>query len=165
MRGQRRTHHARARFTGFPLSFQAAQQILATRKTVTTTCGVDYDSMSTKSGVGLTRFPTRCSEVGGLGVKRLSVNKFSRSEPGTQLHNLKSRHLKSKDMGGSMRCEHCKGTGAVPRAATATDRPLVQSIPCPECNGSGFGHCCDGICEQADFEEWSVRTLSGDSKD
>jgi hypothetical protein len=59
-----------------------------------------------------------------------------------------------------MRCEACHGRGAVPvtggrrfspdavgGAVLAADDATVE-LPCPECNGSGFSHCCDGICAQ-----------------
>lgn len=42
-----------------------------------------------------------------------------------------------------MRCEHCRGTGVDP---STTGFILPHS--CPDCNGSGIAHCCDGIREQ-----------------
>lgn len=37
-------------------------------------------------------------------------------------------------------CPKCK-------AQTCNSRCCVTA-PCPDCNGSGVAHCCDGICEQ-----------------
>jgi hypothetical protein len=69
-----------------------------------------------------------------------------------------------------MRCEECHGEGTVPANFIQTDRALtpeqiqalrrkweqvsrglvprasaeVFRIPCPECGGCGFAHCCEG---------------------
>lgn len=43
-----------------------------------------------------------------------------------------------------MRCETCKDSpfpGHVPRRLSAISGGYV---PCPDCNGSGQQHCCDG---------------------
>lgn len=60
-----------------------------------------------------------------------------------------------------MRCGRCKGSGEIgypPQFVEVqpvgsmfvrkvmTHRGLI--VPCPDCGGSGIGHCCDGICEQ-----------------
>jgi DnaJ-class molecular chaperone len=65
-----------------------------------------------------------------------------------------------------MRCRTCDGAGIVAAGAVVFDqhtnaagdvvvsarmffpRGPVQHGPCPDCNGSGVGHCCDGICAQ-----------------
>lgn len=48
-----------------------------------------------------------------------------------------------------MRCERCKGTGRItrPQPVSYGKMTVVQQIPCPctDCNGSGIGHCCDGL--------------------
>lgn len=40
-----------------------------------------------------------------------------------------------------MRCETCAGDGYKIHQG-------IGAIPCPSCNGSGVGHCCDGLREQ-----------------
>lgn len=55
-----------------------------------------------------------------------------------------------------MRCERCQGKGLVVKLGpsmrhTFQDGTEIQtadfssSVPCPDCGGSGFSHCCDGI--------------------
>jgi hypothetical protein len=43
------------------------------------------------------------------------------------------------------RCQACRGVGLV----EALVKPwLLDVIPCPECGGSGWEHCCEGLREQ-----------------
>ena len=53
-----------------------------------------------------------------------------------------------------MRCDTCHGSG---RIAAANSQALgaekaapagLSELPCPDCDGCGIAHCCDGICEQ-----------------
>jgi hypothetical protein len=46
-----------------------------------------------------------------------------------------------------MICETCHGAGIILERSTAIQPP--EPRPCPECAGSGIGHCCDGLAEQA----------------
>lgn len=46
-----------------------------------------------------------------------------------------------------MRCDACHGVGKV-RPRESEGQRAGPDVPCPECNGSGFAHCCDGMCEQ-----------------
>jgi DnaJ-class molecular chaperone len=50
-----------------------------------------------------------------------------------------------------MRCETCHGTGyrCEARMIPGTQTPAYYlNQPCPDCNGTGEAHCCDGIVEQ-----------------
>ena len=48
-----------------------------------------------------------------------------------------------------MRCEKCQGAGKVKGIACLhTGQNIKVEMPCLECNGTGDGHCCDGLCEQ-----------------
>jgi RecJ-like exonuclease len=54
-----------------------------------------------------------------------------------------------------MRCESCHGTGRdfSERARTQASEGNAAELtaaerPCPDCQGSGIAHCCDGMCEQ-----------------
>ena len=49
-----------------------------------------------------------------------------------------------------MICETCYGTGLI-----------RQIIPCHECGGHGVIHCCDGLCEQPEPEEY--REIGGEA--
>lgn len=56
-----------------------------------------------------------------------------------------------------MRCERCHGEGLikVERAIEHTRYPFaaegiemvryMDKEPCPDCGGTGIGHCCDGL--------------------
>ena len=63
-----------------------------------------------------------------------------------------------------MRCEACHGRGAVrvtrvplvfpcllDALQVAADGTAIE-LSCPECDGSGIAHCCDGICAQPPTE-------------
>ena len=44
-----------------------------------------------------------------------------------------------------MQCETCLGTGVVLRRLfTGADPGRLVPRPCPECDGSGLAHCCEG---------------------
>jgi hypothetical protein len=53
-----------------------------------------------------------------------------------------------------MRCETCHGSGRISAlhsqaiAETAMAPAGLSELPCPDCDGCGIAHCCDGICEQ-----------------
>jgi hypothetical protein len=62
-----------------------------------------------------------------------------------------------------MRCERCHGLGRVlvdnhgaggaafwfgAALPVSADGAGIEAL-CPECNGSGIAHCCDGLCAQA----------------
>jgi hypothetical protein len=51
-----------------------------------------------------------------------------------------------------MICEICFGLGEVliDKAGKVVSRlaDAALLVPCPDCGGSGFGYCCDGICAQ-----------------
>ena len=65
-----------------------------------------------------------------------------------------------------MRCEACHGRGTI--SVTRREQPpgllslggasqvsadgSAIELTCPECNGSGIAHCCDGICAQPQTE-------------
>jgi DnaJ-class molecular chaperone len=58
-----------------------------------------------------------------------------------------------------MRCDACHGEGKLKQRVsegpgTGADLPNLE-LPCPECNGSGFAHCCDGICAQPEDQRSS----------
>lgn len=57
-----------------------------------------------------------------------------------------------------MVCEFCHGTGKilVPRMNIA-----MGYDPCPECNGTGLQHCCEGLCEQPD--DWPDNPVEADT--
>ena len=52
-----------------------------------------------------------------------------------------------------MRCSKCEGYGMIRYPARDGD---YNEEPCPDCNGSGIIHCCEG--EQTQGEEKSVGT-------
>lgn len=52
-----------------------------------------------------------------------------------------------------MKCERCQGRGRIVTAKGRwrtydCDVEYEASEPCPDCNGSGQAHCCDGLREQ-----------------
>jgi hypothetical protein len=54
-----------------------------------------------------------------------------------------------------MRCDTCHGSGRISAAhsqvtggETAMAPAGLTELPCPDCDGCGIAHCCDGICEQ-----------------
>jgi len=50
-----------------------------------------------------------------------------------------------------MKCETCHGWGWTIKATHYFQRErgvLAERVPCPDCNGSGTGYCCDGLREQ-----------------
>ena len=47
-----------------------------------------------------------------------------------------------------MRCERCQGLGWVIELGD-----MIGGKPCPECNGGGIAHCCDGLREQPENED------------
>lgn len=54
-----------------------------------------------------------------------------------------------------MRCQDCHGKGEVwvynwPGVAASVKPARWVKIPCTECGGSGFTHCCEGERVQAD---------------
>lgn len=50
-----------------------------------------------------------------------------------------------------MRCDRCKGSGCGPREWLSVMGGVMWQVgPCPDCNGSGISHCCDGLCAQPD---------------
>lgn len=56
----------------------------------------------------------------------------------------KLAHLRSLPGDGKMRCEECQGFGTVKPYDKGADVPKDAIVPCPECNGTGFAHCCEG---------------------
>jgi len=48
-----------------------------------------------------------------------------------------------------MRCETCKGTGKTEhRSCFIAGLAYTHSmLPCPDCGGTGFAHCCEGLRE------------------
>lgn len=55
-----------------------------------------------------------------------------------------------------MICERCHGTGKIARYVPGDGEVIAgkacEVVPCPECNGSGLQHCCEGLCEQPEKE-------------
>jgi hypothetical protein len=56
-----------------------------------------------------------------------------------------------------MMCEICHGEGVI-HPTTVRDgfpvRPeLYEPVPCPDCGGQRFQHCCDGLKAQPKPEE------------
>jgi DnaJ-class molecular chaperone len=51
-----------------------------------------------------------------------------------------------------MKCERCKGKGMIATGLFDGEHFYTDEEPCPECDGSGFSHCCEGICEQPESE-------------
>jgi hypothetical protein len=50
-----------------------------------------------------------------------------------------------------MICETCRWTsrpGFVPAPRRDQQADQCDMMPCPNCGGQGFAHCCDGLCEQ-----------------
>jgi hypothetical protein len=43
------------------------------------------------------------------------------------------------------------------REAARDCADAVLLVSCPDCGGSGFGHCCDGICAQPELAAEGVR--------
>jgi hypothetical protein len=43
------------------------------------------------------------------------------------------------------RCQACRGIGLVEMLVRSW---LLDVVPCPECGGSGWEHCCEGLREQ-----------------
>lgn len=54
-----------------------------------------------------------------------------------------------------MRCETCQGSGE----RRVISGEFVGWRPCPDCNGFGVSHCCDGLQEQPETSEETVRRL------
>lgn len=55
-----------------------------------------------------------------------------------------------------MKCPECQG----PHGQAWTTYSY-----CPTCGGTGFIHCCEGLCEQPEEEEYgTVRTEDADKK-
>ena len=53
-----------------------------------------------------------------------------------------------------MRCETCQGDGLVSGNWTGEQRNNSYR-PCPNCNGTGLQHCCEGVCAQPEEEDGS----------
>lgn len=58
-----------------------------------------------------------------------------------------------------MRCQRCRGGGKTVETTVLSQQTLPgnglqitqrmsRMVPCPDCNGSGQTHCCDGLCAQ-----------------
>jgi len=51
-----------------------------------------------------------------------------------------------------MKCERCQGTGKIELGYHIFDEWGIYRIwpsePCPDCNGNGQQHCCDGLQAQ-----------------
>ena len=56
-----------------------------------------------------------------------------------QASRAASRLAVAADLGAKMKCEFCQGRGR------GFDETRVVSWPCPECNGTGLQHCCEGL--------------------
>jgi hypothetical protein len=57
-----------------------------------------------------------------------------------------------------MLCETCRWSGRpgfVRVAQNVEPNDRCELIPCPDCGGQGIAHCCDGLCEQPNFEQLS----------
>jgi hypothetical protein len=56
-----------------------------------------------------------------------------------------------------MRCEKCQGEGFILRPPDQRGLDVSQRLqiiwPCPDCNGCGIGHCCDGLRAQREEPE------------
>jgi DnaJ-class molecular chaperone len=56
-----------------------------------------------------------------------------------------------------MRCERCQGSDhvVIVRATETGEWMQTELIaqPCPECNGSGVAHCCEGERPQPEREK------------
>ena len=56
-----------------------------------------------------------------------------------------------------MRCEYCHGLGKL-LARNGIDFPFSPELSstvaykCPECDGSGFGYCCEGLKNEPEGE-------------
>lgn len=62
-----------------------------------------------------------------------------------------------------MRCGRCEGTGRiaeVKRLRRSDEWMQGPWMPCPDCNGSGQAHCCDGLCAQPE-ENGFAAALTG----
>jgi DnaJ-class molecular chaperone len=44
-----------------------------------------------------------------------------------------------------MICETCQGKGFVKPSDKGADVPKDAIVPCGECGGTGFAHCCEGL--------------------
>lgn len=51
-----------------------------------------------------------------------------------------------------MICRTCHGTGRKSFADLPGAELVPSPLPCPECGGSGFTHCCEGDQVQPDRE-------------
>ena len=53
-----------------------------------------------------------------------------------------------------MICETCIGIGEILidgyGMPVSRLRDAIMMVPCPDCDGSGITHCCDGLREQPD---------------
>lgn len=49
-----------------------------------------------------------------------------------------------------MRCERCQGSGVIPTRSGVAGYAGAFQLVCPDCQGCGIGHCCDGLREQPD---------------
>jgi DnaJ-class molecular chaperone len=47
-----------------------------------------------------------------------------------------------------MICETCKGDPVVAMSVDRDGNTMPIAVPCPDCGGCGFSHCCDGLQEQ-----------------
>ena len=61
-----------------------------------------------------------------------------------------------------MKCETCKGTGYVKIKDLGLQYFISMGmyygrLPCPDCNGTGHVHCCDGeiVNEKRPFKQFS----------
>ena len=57
-----------------------------------------------------------------------------------------------------MICETCHCDGEIMGAVDYGTRPYRAPVPCPDCNGAGFTHCCEGERAQPDaMDRWAAR--------